>query len=301
MDLPTQKLRGRDLQTLVENQTTYGLRNAELHLFETHTVANGVELDFDHPVLATMLRGKKVMHLRKRPGFEFVPGESVMLPAEELMTIDFPEATLESPTKCLALSIDDGKIRKVVTLMNECRPKSGEGEWQFTDYNFHFLNNVAIHQIIQRLIFLCAEDHKSKDIFVDMMLQELLIRILETESRETRLLDAQSNASHDRIAYILTFIRNHLSAKLSVKDLSKRAYMSETQFYQAFKNELGYSPVEFINRERLKLAASLLQNSRASIGEISTRCGYNSVSYFTRIFKRFYRQSPTSYRQKNPG
>jgi AraC family transcriptional regulator len=301
MDLPSHNLRGRDLQTLVENQTTYGLADAELHLFETHTFAERVNLEFDYPVLATMLRGKKVMHLRKREGFEFVPGESIMLPAEELMTIDFPEATMEDPTKCLALTIDDEKIRKVVTLMNECRPKKDKGQWEFTDYNFHFLNNVAIHQIIQRLIFLCAEDHDSKDIFVDMMLQELLIRILETESRENRLINARANAGHDRIAYVLTFIKNHLSTKLSVKDLSQRAYMSETQFYQAFKNELGCSPVEFINQERLKLAAKLLQDSTASIGEISNRCGFNSISYFTRIFKRFYRQSPTSYRQKHVG
>ncbi|MTB50958.1 AraC family transcriptional regulator [Lewinella sp. W8] len=301
MQLPRQPLRGRDLQTLVENQTTYGLRDAELHLFETHTVAAGVKLDFDHPVLATMLRGKKVMHLRQRPGFEFVPGESIMLPAEELMTIDFPEATMEDPTKCLALTIDDERIRRVVALMNERRPKTDNGEWTFTDYNFHFLNNVAIHQIIQRLIFLCAEDHESKDIFVDMMLQELLIRILETESREMKLITAQTNAGHDRLAYVLTFIRNHLSAKLSVRELSKRAYMSETQFYQAFKNEMGCSPVEFINQERLKLAANLLQNSPASIGEISARCGFNSVSYFTRIFKRHFRQSPSSYRHKRLG
>jgi AraC family transcriptional regulator len=105
MDLPSHNLRGRDLQTLVENQTTYGLADAELHLFETHTFAERVNLEFDYPVLATMLRGKKVMHLRKREGFEFVPGESIMLPAEELMTIDFPEATMVDPTKCLALTL----------------------------------------------------------------------------------------------------------------------------------------------------------------------------------------------------
>ncbi|MEM0994707.1 MAG: AraC family transcriptional regulator N-terminal domain-containing protein, partial [Bacteroidota bacterium] len=80
----------RKLQTLVENQTTYSLTNAEMHVFETHQQAEQVLLRFDQPILASMLTGKKVMRLESTPAFDFLPGESLILPANELMCIDFP-------------------------------------------------------------------------------------------------------------------------------------------------------------------------------------------------------------------
>ncbi len=90
-------------------------------------------------------------------------------------------------------------------------------------------------------------------------------------------------------------MRSHLSEKLTVSQLSRLACMSESGFYRAFKNEMGYSPVEFINTERLKLAASLLQDSRRSIRDVAFRCGFNSVSYFTRAFGEYYGSSPGAY------
>ncbi|MEL7117849.1 MAG: hypothetical protein AAFO07_00355 [Bacteroidota bacterium] len=59
MQLPQRFLEHRKLQTLVENQTTYGLKEIEMHVFETHQKAEQVLLKFDQPVLASMLRGKK--------------------------------------------------------------------------------------------------------------------------------------------------------------------------------------------------------------------------------------------------
>ena len=87
-----QHRRNRKLTTLVENRTTYQADFAELNIYETHTVAERVELTFDFPVIASMLTGKKVMHLDQMPSFAFLPGESVVMPAGERMVIDFPIA-----------------------------------------------------------------------------------------------------------------------------------------------------------------------------------------------------------------
>lgn len=62
--------------------------------------------------------------------------------------------------------------------------------------------------------------------------------------------------------------------------------MSESHFYRVFKNELGISPVEFINNERIKLAVSLLQDPKRTIKEVFMECGFESRSYFNRVFKR---------------
>ena len=172
MLLPESHYKKRKLENLVENQTSYTLNRAEMHVFETHKVADNVMLRFDQPVLASMLHGKKIMHLRDHESFDFLPGESLILPANELMCIDFPEARESSPTQCLAMAIDEQLIKQTITFMNETMPKADEREWSLMDYNFHFTHDPGIYQILKRLLFLFTENHTSKDYFVDNMLRE---------------------------------------------------------------------------------------------------------------------------------
>ncbi|MCR9064999.1 MAG: AraC family transcriptional regulator [Cytophagales bacterium] len=287
----------RKLENLVENRTIHTLRNAELNIFETHQTSNEVLLKFNNPVLASMIRGKKIMHLQDLPSFDFLPGESVILPPHELMCIDFPEATEQSPTQCLALTFAEEKIQKTVNMLNESCPKVDGKEWSLADYNFHFTNELAINQILQRLIFIFSENHPSKDIFADGLIQELIIRILQTESKSMHLKKSADNCTNDRISFVISFIRQHLTESITVEELSEKAYMSESSFYRAFKNEMGISPNEFIIQERLKLAERLLRNEKASVKEAYLASGFNSFSYFCRVFKKKKSVSPTEFRE----
>lgn len=297
--LPTERfLKNRRLETLVENQTSYALKNAEMHVFETHQQAERVLLEFDKPVLASMLQGKKIMHLNKMQSFDFLPGESLILPPSELMCIDFPEAEMNNPTRCLAMTISEEKIRNVVLFLNENMPKCDEIEWEFMDYNFHFTNDIAIHQIIQRLLFLFAENHPSKDIFADFMLRELVMRILQTNNQTIYTKEAMNLSSNNRMAYIIKYIRENLDTPLTIEKLSNLIYMSESNFHRVFKNEIGVSPMDFINNERIKLAAGLLHNPQNRVKDIYMQCGFNNLSYFSRLFKRKYKLTPKAYQQK---
>ncbi|WP_273444447.1 AraC family transcriptional regulator [Neolewinella agarilytica] len=298
LQLVSENLRTRNLHTLVENRTTFTLDSAALNLFETHQQAEAVHLRFDAPVLASMIKGRKVMHLRQRPGFNFLPGESIMLPKNELMVIDFPDAQEGRPTKCFALEIDPHLISKVIEGMNERRPRSDGFNWGQADQNLHFTNDPGITQLIQRMVYLCAEDHPAKDIFFDMSLKELLIRLLEIESRQNHLLDPQGLATSQPITAAVSYILGHLDERLTIGSLSKMVYMSKSSFFRAFRNEMGISPVDFINSERIKMAVSLLKRSELSIRQVAMRCGFNSASYFTRMFKKYYGVSPAGFQEK---
>ncbi|GLU43995.1 AraC family transcriptional regulator [Allomuricauda sp. NBRC 101325] len=298
MRLPERFFKERKLEHLVENQTSYTLNNASMHVFETHLQAEKVLLQFDQPVLASMLIGKKVMHLRDKEAFNFLPGESLILPSNEVMCIDFPEADVENPTRCLAMAISDEKINKVINLMNEQMPKVDGSEWALMDYNYHFTNDASIYGIIQRLLYLFTENHPSKDFFVDNMVQELIIRILQGSTRESYAKNAAKMSSSNRLAYVMEFIASHLNEQLSISDLSRKACMSESHFYKTFKDELGVTPIDFINNERIKMAIQLLQDPDKKIKEIYLECGFENRSYFNRLFKRKIHVSPGQYQSK---
>lgn len=288
----------RKLENHVENRTVYTLTHAELSIFETHKAADNIHLSFDAPILASMIKGKKVMHLKGVHPFDFLPGESVILPAGETMVIDFPEATVENPTQCLALSFSETKLQHALETLNASGFKEDGSAWSMVDYNFHFTNDIAIHQIIQRLIYLMAENHTSKDFFCDLMLHELIIRILQADSQNRHLKKADENKNSDRVSFIINFIREHILEHIPIQLLSKKAHMSESNLFKTFKQEMGITPNDFIIEQRLKLAESLLANKEVSIKEAYLSSGFNSFSYFCRIFKKKHKISPTVYREK---
>lgn len=296
IELSNHHLATRKLENMVENRTIYSLKNAELSVFETHEQAERVFLQLTDPMLASMITGKKIMHLNGLPNFDFFPGESVILPANEPMIIDFPEATPEMPTQCLTLAFATEKIQSVIQTLNEQNPRE-QGEWGMTNYNLHFTNEEAINQILQRLIFIFTENHPSKDLFADLLMQELLIRILQTESKTTHQQNARTNSNKSRMAYVLKYIQDNLNEQISVEQLSKKAYMSVSSFYREFKNEMGLSPTDYIIDERIKLAENLLKQHNVSVKEACLQSGFNSFSYFSRIFKKRKKFSPSRYKE----
>lgn len=298
MPLSNTFLRSRPLHTLVENRTTYNSSHAEMHVFETHQQASSVLLQFNQPIVASMLSGKKIMHLQNRQSFDFLPGQTLTLPSDEVMCIDFPKATMDTPTQCLAMAIAEDKVRTVIQLMNETMSKAEQQEWDGNNYQFHFTNDMAIHQIVQRLLYYFTEGHTCKDLFISMAIRELIIRTVQLDNEAEYKNKAIELSSSNPIAAVIDYIRKNLDHPLKVEQLSQKAYMSESNFHRVFKNELGVSPVEYINNERIRLAASLLRNPKKKIKEIYMECGFNSISYFTRTFKRKYQVSPSEFQSQ---
>jgi hypothetical protein len=77
-----------------------------LSLFETHQYSEKVPLEFNDFVVTSMLRGKKRIHYQDRMPFEYLPGETFIVPPKSGFKVDFPEASKNRPTQCIALAID---------------------------------------------------------------------------------------------------------------------------------------------------------------------------------------------------
>lgn len=288
----------RKLVDIVENRTVHTLNSAELNIYETHEKAQDVHLRFTDPLLVSMIRGKKVMSLSNMASFGFLPGESVAMPSDELMRIDFPEASLQNPTQCLALAISRDRLQQTVDFLNQSGARIDGTEWNTLNFNYRFTHDIAINQIIQRLIFIFTENHPSKDIFSEMLLQELVIRILQFESRTRYDRNSVHYSNADAFSHVMRFIRENLTEELSVELLSRVACMSESKFYRSFRNETGLTPNEFIIEERLKVAENLLINPELTVKEAWLASGFNSFSYFSTLFKRRKKLTPSEYKSR---
>jgi AraC family transcriptional regulator len=284
----------KDLKTLVENRTTYTLNNCELNIFETHQEAKDVNLMFGDLVLTTMLKGKKVMHLFNKPGFDYLPGESVIVPPNELMKIDFPEAEMENPTQCIALSISGEMIDNTFNLLNERFPdKMITKEWGLDLSNFHLINTQDLSEIINRFIRIGVKERsKEKDVIATLALKELLIRLTQTQARELLQQTYKQLSTHNRLAHVVAFIKRNIRERLTLDTLSAEACMSRAHFSRIFKNDLGLSPMDFILKERLTLARNYLRTANYQIQEVCYMSGFNNLTYFIRAFKAEFGTTP---------
>lgn len=286
------------LKTLVENRTVFSLEACELNLFETYKKSELVSLKFNDLVVTSMLKGKKVMRLFDKPGFDYLPGESVLIPANVEMKIDFPEAALSNPTQCLALAIDNKKIVDTLEFSNTRYPKEGiENYWRLDERNYFFYNNPELALTINNLINICQSNFVTKDVLADLALQELLIRI--SQSQNLTELSSEAPETNTYLAQIIQFIRLHITDKLTLKAIASKASISTTSLYRLFKRELGISPVEFIIRERIKLSKRLLKDDTRYIKNISFEVGFEDANYFIRAFKSHEGITPKQYQQLN--
>lgn len=292
-------LNSRRLEQEVENRTAYTIDTAELNIYETHHIAKQVELTFNTPVLASMIRGKKVMHLPGTPSFDFLPGESVIVSGQETMRIDFPEAQTLNPTQCLALAIAPDKVKQVTDLLNDRAPLVDTTQgWQFGQHNFFLTNDVPIHQLISRLIYIFTENNKAKEVFANLVLQELVVRLMQTQARSLLLGPDTTFSNMNRLAYVAQYINKHLHRNLQIRELADEACMSEPHFYRTFKQTFGMTPVDYINQQRIALASKLLKTTNRCLADVSLECGFNNLTYFMKLFRREIGLSPAQYRKQ---
>lgn len=282
-------------QTLVENRTLYALERCELNVFETYKESYKVPLTFNDFVITSMLRGKKVMHLPDNKGFEYIPGQTVIVPPNVTMKIDFPEAAEMNPTQCVALAIEGEQIKQTLNYLNEFFPKEDSKDKWILNYNeYHFYNNEEITHLINKVIRICSETSREKNVLADLTVKELLIRIMQSQNLKAVTAE-HININQNPFAYVIGYIKANLNKKISIEHLSNKACMSKATFYRLFKRELGISPNDYILAEKMNKAKVLLAKPGNKIAFISYELGFADSNYFIRAFKKIVGITPGAY------
>ncbi len=285
----------KSLKTLVENRTLFSLDKCELNVFETNAHASQVPLTFGDLVVTSMVRGKKIMRLDDDPAFTYLPGETVIVPPNVTMRIDFPEASFYTPTQCIALAIDHGHITRTLDFLNDRYPREN-GAWELKMNDYFFYNTTELSEVINKLVLVCMDGNQMKDVIADLTLQELLVRLVQLQNRNLLDADARENHGKGAIGDVVRYIRENVVKKISVEELCKIACMSKATLYRVFKRELGMGPNEFLILERIKIAKKIIRETNFSINQIAFEVGFEDVNYFSRTFRKIENISPTQYR-----
>jgi AraC family transcriptional regulator of arabinose operon len=99
----------------------------------------------------------------------------------------------------------------------------------------------------------------------------------------------------DRIRTVLEYIHGHLGQPLNLENLSERVHLSPSRFSHLFREEVGLAPLQYIVRQRIRRAQTLLKRTTMSVGEVAAEVGMEPF-HFSARFKAETGLGPRAYR-----
>ena len=123
---------------------------------------------------------------------------------------------------------------------------------------------------------------------------DILIQLLRAEKNSpVKPLKAEKPELLDRV---LAYVEEHLAEKISLADIARNFYVSESTVTQTFRKKMGISFYRCVTQRRLISAKKLIENG-TSLESTAKLVGFSDYSSFFRAFKQEYGISPRQYRK----
>jgi transcriptional regulator GlxA family with amidase domain len=100
----------------------------------------------------------------------------------------------------------------------------------------------------------------------------------------------------EQIAQAQSWMQQNAHTDIQIKDLADSLKMSLRNFNRRFKSATHLTPLQYLQNVRMRTAGELLHTSNLSIAEIAYKSGYQDLSHFTGLFKKYFGTTPSQYR-----
>lgn len=138
---------------------------------------------------------------------------------------------------------------------------------------------------------------------VAAVLAKGLFSIEETIGHISTALEQKRRLSREAkrlVRLAMVYLHKNYSEQITRRDIAKHIGITEDHLTFCFRQELGITPVHYLQRYRINQAKRLLKESNQTITEIAYNVGFSDSGYFSRIFRREVGVSPEMFRQTSP-
>lgn len=106
-----------------------------------------------------------------------------------------------------------------------------------------------------------------------------------------------NKSQRQKLKDVLSYIRKNIDKNITLEELAQVSGMSPRYFCRVFKSITGRTPIEYVNYYRIETASQMLITTGESVTDIALNCGFNDMSYFSKMFKKLKGISPSKFRQ----
>lgn len=312
--------------TYQSNRTTLSIFNSGFNYGSPQTNKDADKVSAIKPKTIQTNKVTLVVVLEGKINFEYreykqscIVGESLIIPPHQAVRLEASKndtekqnkktkskknglswLELEIPIETVNLTIS--QYNKLGTLEEDCKLRvENNSVWQFGENPINVTHDSSIKKAITRLIDLFTEEHYNKDAFIDFAIKELILRFVRTPARDKIELEESievETETNPSIEAVLDYIKEHIDEPISIDTLTDIASMSKAAFFRVFKETLDISPIDYINRERVEIAKNRLVDISKSVTDICYELGYNHMTYFIRVFKKYEGITPKQFQIK---
>ena len=152
------------------------------------------------------------------------------------------------------------------------------------------INNLPTHQP-----FLSQETEASENAFQSIADFRIWAQIV---TEKTVALISGKEPSSMIIKQLTRYIQDNINNDLTRAELTRIVHLHPDYMSSMFRQKMGISLSEYITRERIRAAKKLLRSTDLPINEIATRTGFQTISYFSKQFKRLENMTPFQFRKQ---
>lgn len=194
----------------------------------------------------------------------------------------------DNPLEYIAIGIQD------VSFISS---NTSEFNQPFIFYNFQDKKKEVL-LYLENIIVEAENKFNNYEYICRNLLNVLLIKLLRQSNLKLEV-NKQNNIGKN-VAIAKQYIDHKFKEIITLDTLAKITFLDRFYLSRTFKNEVGLTPIEYLNTRRIKEAKILLKTTNFNISQIASIVGFSSQSYFTEVFNKHESITPSKYRKLHP-
>ena len=151
---------------------------------------------------------------------------------------------------------------------------------------------------ISQQIFAIQETEEKNELYILQRLLEIWeLFTLHFDRKSDSLKKRGMDHKQAKLQTMMQFIQDHYREEITLERIADSASVSKSGALHIFQSGIRISPVAYLIRYRLAVAAELLYTTQKSVSVIAAETGFSSAGYFCRKFRQHYHMSPNAYRK----
>lgn len=149
---------------------------------------------------------------------------------------------------------------------------------------------------LNKLLDEIQNNHEEYEVICQNIIEILIVKL--RRGKKFTIKKTESKNINKATAFIKYYINQNYRDPITLATLAEVGHINKYYLAHTFKEDMGISPIEYLNRIRIREAKILLDTTDYNIAEIAAIIGFSSQSFFTQAFKRSTNQTPTAYRKE---
>lgn len=132
---------------------------------------------------------------------------------------------------------------------------------------------------------------------VRIHLEHLLILLIRGEQQDLSFSFNHDNFNNKLVNQIVQFLEENICNNITLEDVCEKFNYGNTYICTLFKEETGYSIMNYYTKKKIDLAKKILRESLLNITQVSDYLNFCNPHYFSHVFKKYVHMSPREYQQ----